>query len=174
MITCEGSCTYRSSPLQRVFSATASACTPSSRLSARLSTCTAPTRSEAPSARSTRRLPGTRTRFTTRSRPTRLSRCCACCARSAAGWTPTPGARSRWRGAPDSSRGTSSSPASARRARSSSAAIALGRRHDQRRVGWRAGPHCGAGRAAGARGARGAARQSRHRRAQSSQHLHRD
>ena len=50
MITCEGSCTYRSSPIQRVFSATASACNPSSKPSARLLTCTARERSVAHSA----------------------------------------------------------------------------------------------------------------------------
>ena len=52
------------------------------------------------------------------------------------------------------------------------AAIAAGRRHDQRRVGRRTGPHRRSGGAARARCPRRAARQSRHRCAQSSQHLH--
>ena len=91
-----------------------------------------------------------------------------CCARSAAAPTPTPAARSRWRCAPASRRATSSSPASARRARSSStrSARASARSTPSRpgeldriaAIAPRAGP----------RGARRAARQSRHRRAEPS------
>ncbi len=98
---------------------------------------------------------------------------CACCERSAAAPTPTPAARSQVALRAGFAPATSCSPASARRATSSSSRsrTASARSTPSRPASSIASRRSRA--ALGRDGARGAARQPRHRRAEPSEHLHR-